>query len=97
MKLDFNWKIKNWDDQEIAPANEVIAKILEQGVNQDERYIDKIDDWGRKLIKDKAVEVDQVDAKQIRDMVIKSNIAINIAKSSLKNYIQKRIDETTKK
>ena len=96
MKLDFNFEITNYQKEPVAKAKEVLAKVLEQSSNSDENYIDKINNWGEGLLKTGALELDPVDAKVLKDMVIKSPAIVTLAKGVLKNYIQKRIDETKK-
>jgi hypothetical protein len=96
MKLDFNFQIKNYQDENVASAKAVIEKVLEQSSNTDENYIDKINNWGKAINKNGFVDLDAVDAKVLKDMVIKSVAIVTLAKGVLKDYIQKRIDETKK-
>jgi len=96
MKLDFNFEIKNYQNEPIAKASEILAKVLEQSSNSDENYIDKINNWGTGVLKSGALEIDAVDANVLKELVIKSPAIVTLAKGALKNYIQKRIDETKK-
>jgi len=93
MILDFNFQIKNSAGRELGFAKDTLIMILEGGSNNDERYLDKIEKWTNDIEKSGQIkEIDVVDAKELKQMVIRSGWANNVSKIPIKNFIQKRID-----
>lgn len=93
MKLDFNFDIENFNGQIQATAKQAMIAVLELGFQNDEKYLDKVELWGKSLIKNGTIECDIVDVKQLKQFVLESRGTFNLAKIPLKNYIQKRIKD----
>ena len=91
MKLNFDFKLTDWSGNEITGAAEAMTGVLTAGTTTDERYLDKINLWGRMIAAGEDLEVDEIDAKEIKSMAMSSQL-INPAKATLKNYVQDTID-----
>lgn len=97
MELNFDFPIQNFRGEIIVyNATETMINILEQSIVQDEKLIDKIDAWGRKLSEERRINVDLVDAKDIKTLVIRAGGTFSVAKPKLKNYIQDQIEQEEK-
>ena len=94
MKLDFNFPIKDHHEGKVLDqANGVLAMILENGNQTDERYLDKIESWSMSLRNEGQIDVDKIDMMELKKMVLASRFVFNLAKYQLKAYIQKSIEE----
>ncbi len=91
MKLDFNFPIKNHEGKALDQANSVLAIILENGNQTDERYLDKIESWSMSLRQGGQIDIDETDMVELKKMVLASRFVFNLAKYQLKAYIQKNI------
>ncbi len=93
MRLDFNFPIKDHEGKVLDQANSVLAMILENGNQTDERYLDKIESWSMSLRNEGQIDVDKIDMMELKKMVLASRFVFNLAKYQLKAYIQKSIEE----
>ena len=94
MILDFNFDLKDNKGQVRGNAGETISDILDNGSQTDERYLDKTDKWSKLLAKGGKIDLDETDMKVLKKMVLDARFVVNVAKHQLKEFIQKRIDES---
>jgi hypothetical protein len=94
MKLDFNFKLNDSNGFDAGVAHDTLVRILDKGNNSDDTYLKKIGNWTKDIKKTGIIDVDEIDAQQLYALVSNCPFTFNFAKIALRNYIEKRIEQS---
>ncbi len=91
MKLSFNFKIKNLEGKAIegAEANKLLANML-SSMNKGNSM--KLYDWATKLWNGKSLEIDDTDARVLKELIDTSEALTVIVKVPLIEVIEKELN-----
>lgn len=91
MKLNFNFKIKDLDGKVIekADANKLLADMI-SGLNRGNSM--KLFDWASKLWNGKHLEIDDTDARVLRELIDTSDKIVILVKAPLLDLIDKELN-----
>lgn len=90
MKINFNTPIKNLDgtDNE-STVGKILCGALANSVNQEEHDRMKYYGWTQKLMKGQPLELDDADAKKLREVIVKSAMLTNWQAGSMLEIMDK--------
>lgn len=96
--LDFNFNLRTLSGEiTTLSAAKALGDLFDAGQTQDEKLLDKKGIWATNLKENSGViTLDRVDAKDLKDLIVRSSGTFDFARKHLKDYIQDKIDSENK-